>query len=277
MNESRRKLADFQIGVLVKKLEEVKKRIENHSLSYQSTICELNLLTEGNAWIIPAAIKNGLEPIRSSDALFSEVPTKDIVDEQMLIHQIFLVYQKIRDLLERHALNYDEIIHALQGIIENQGHLMRRVVSGSARIIHNIERVNFQHCPADIKGFQLGFNNFKDPTVFNLRDYKLLKPEGLKNGFSSYFCSLREKSPNVNLFYFLLDNRNLIPKDWSKRYVCSLGTIYWDEIDDNSYIPVFVHEDGVPRLELVPLDSDFDENFDFLAYADVTVNGFKKG
>ena len=277
MNESRRKLADFQIGVLVKKFEEVKKRIENHSLGYQSTLYELQLLNEGKGWIIAVATRKGLEFTQSNNGDFSELPIQSIVDEQMLVYQLFLVYQKTKDLLEQQSLNYDETILVLQEIIENKGHLMRRVVSGGARIIDNSELVDFRSCLRNIKGFQVGFNNFQDPTVFNLRDYKLLVPEGLKNGFSSGFHSLREKSPNVNLFYFLMDNRNLIPKDWPEKYVCLLGTIYWDEIDDNSYIPVMVHHEGVPRLELVPLESDFDGNFHFLAYADVVANGFKKG
>ena len=277
MNESRRKLADFQIGVLVKKFEEVKKRIENHSLGYQSTLYELQLLTEGNGWIINAAIRKGLEFTQSNNGDFSELPIQSIVDEQLLIYQIFLVYQKTKNLLEQQSLNYDETILALQGIIENKGHLMRRVFAGSARIINHPELVDFRSCPRSIKGFQVGFNNFQDPAVFNLQDYKLLVPEGLKNGFSSDFRSLREKSPNVNLFYFLIDNRNLIPEDWSEEYVCSLGTIYWDEADDNCYIPCLAHCSGSPYLELVPLESDFDKNFYFLTYKDAITNGFKKG
>ena len=267
MNESRKKLTECQIGALVKKFREVKKRIDKQSLGYQSTLSELQLLIEGNGWIITAATRQGLEFIQPQNGDFPEIPIQSVVDEQMLVYQIFLVYQKIKDLLEQGSLDYEETIRSLQGIIENQGYLMRQVIEGKAKISEP-GKIHLNSAPKKIPGYQASFHNFKESIPFDEKAFKFVTPNQVKNGLSPFLCKLRDYSPNANIFDFLLENENLVPKSWHQRYVCSLGTIYWDEYEDSPYIKALACDPGQMHCELIPLDSDFDEKFSFLIYSD---------
>ena len=271
MNESRKKLSEYQIGALVKKFREVKKRIDRQSLGYQSTLSELQLLTEGKGWIMAAAQRNGLEIIRPGNGSFAEMPARNVVDEQLLVYQIFLAQQAIEDLLEQGSLDYDEVIRSLQGIIENQGHFMRQVVEGKARIAYS-SKINFNSAPKKVPGYQAAFHNFKESVPFDEKDFKFVTPSEVRNGFSPFLCKLRDYSPNANIFDFLLEDESRVPESWHQRYVCSLGTIYWDEFEDNPHIKALVCLPGHMHCELISLESDFDEKFSFLVYHDAKVD-----
>lgn len=267
MNESRKKLTECQIGALVKKFREVKKRIDKQSLGYQSTLSELQLLTEGKGWIMVAAQRNGLDFMAPENGVLREMPARNVVDEQLLVYQIFLLQQKTEDLLEQGCLDYEETIRSLQGIIENQGYLMRQVIEGKAKISEP-GKIHFNSAPKKIPGYQASFHNFKEPIPFDEKAFKFVTPSEVKNGLSPFLCKLRDYSPNANIFDFLLENENLVPKSWHQRYVCSLGTIYWDEYEDSPYIKALACDPGKMHWELIPLDSDFDEKFSFLIYSD---------
>lgn len=170
--------------------------------------------------------------------------------------ELFLKIVEIKRRIESGALNYKDTIDALQNVIENNGHIMAKVIKGVAEIRDLPHTVDLDEQPLEINGYMVVSHNGGGVFNFDDRAVTLFSEDIPKNGYQ--LKSLITNAFNGNMLDFLLNHQDLIPNDCREVYTCFLGTIYQDLQDDQPYIRAMYNYRDCYHSVLLPLDNDFD-------------------